>query len=75
MRSHGVPGFPDPDVSQGGVQIKISDNGSSDLNPRSPRFQAADQECWLLLPEGGKPVPARGAGPGSGSSTKVGTGG
>jgi hypothetical protein len=48
MRSHGVPNFPDPQ-SGGGIQITPGDG----LNPRSPAFQAAQKQCFHLLPGGG----------------------
>jgi hypothetical protein len=43
MRTHGVPNFPDPNFSGGGVGIKIA-NGSA-INPQSPAFQAAAKAC------------------------------
>ena len=43
MRSHGVPGFPDP--SGGEVQ-------ALSVNPASPAFQSAQQSCGKLLPGG-----------------------
>lgn len=52
MRSHGVPNFPDPS-SGGGIQIQL--NGGSGLNPSSPSFQSAQQQCRKLLPGGGPP--------------------
>ncbi len=52
MRSHGVPNFPDPG-SGGGIQI----GPSSGIDPRSPTFQAAQQACQKLLPNGGRPSP------------------
>lgn len=48
MRSHGVPNFPDPQ-SGGGIRITPGDG----LNPRSPAFQAAQKQCFHLLPGGG----------------------
>ncbi len=53
MRSHGVPNFPDPATSGGGVHISIK--SSSGINPASPAFQAAQKACGKLLP-GGAPV-------------------
>jgi hypothetical protein len=47
MRSHGVPSFPDPD-SQGHLFLKIT--RGSQLDPSSPRFQAAQQACKALAP-------------------------
>jgi hypothetical protein len=51
MRSHGVPNFPDPNTSGGGVHISIK--SSSGINPASPSFQAAQKACAKLLPAGG----------------------
>ncbi len=52
MRSHGLSGYPDPQVSgtASGVQVHISP-GSAD--PNSPAFKSADHACRHLLPEGG----------------------
>jgi hypothetical protein len=44
MRSHGVPGFPDPTFSaNGGVGISFS--RSSGIDPSSPAFQSAQKAC------------------------------
>src|SRR5258705_6200528 len=41
MRSHGVPNFPDPQVSGRGLSLTIdSRNG---LNPNAPQFKAAQK--------------------------------
>ncbi len=55
MRSHGVPGYPDPEVSSSGnrVQVTISP-GSAD--PNSPAFKSAGHTCHNLLPNGGNPA-------------------
>jgi hypothetical protein len=50
MRSHGLPGFPDPD-SQGGLMFTPKDH----LNPGSPQFQLAQRACQHLAP-GGPPT-------------------
>lgn len=47
MRSHGVPSFPDPQFSGGGVRI----NGGG-VDPNSPAFQAAQTACKAKLPGG-----------------------
>jgi hypothetical protein len=47
MRSHGVPGFPDPDA-QGHLYLKVTKGGA--LDPNSPKFQAAQQACKSLAP-------------------------
>jgi hypothetical protein len=44
MRTHGVPSFPDPTSS--GLSL-------SDIDPNSPRFQAAQKACRSLLPNRG----------------------
>jgi hypothetical protein len=52
MRSHGVPNFPDPGAG-GGIEI----SAGSGINPKSPAFQSARNECFKFLPGGG---PGRG---------------
>ena len=49
MRSRGVSGYPDPQVtgSGNGVQVTISPGTA---NPDSPAFRAADRACHHLLP-------------------------
>jgi len=47
MRSHGEPDFPDPD-SKGNFKVSIS--GS--MNPQSPTFQSAENDCQSLKPSG-----------------------
>jgi hypothetical protein len=54
MRRHGVPNFPDPN-GQGQVSIK----SGSGIDPRSPKFKAAQQTCQKLLPNGGEQSPAQ----------------
>jgi hypothetical protein len=53
MRAHGLSDFPDPQVSSGAggvsIGIRINGGGSSDLNPRSPQFQAAQKVCQPLM--------------------------
>jgi hypothetical protein len=49
MRSHGVPGFPDPKVSaDGGIQLGI--RKGSGVDPNSSQFKAAQQACQKLMP-------------------------
>jgi hypothetical protein len=59
MRSHGVPGFPEP--TEGHIAIRRSagpGGGSSNaVNPESATFQGADKTCRKLLPNGGVPSP------------------
>jgi len=45
MRSNGVPNFPDPTFSGGGVQLKITN-----IDPNSPQFLAAQKACQSLRP-------------------------
>ncbi len=47
MRAHGVPNFPDPSVSHGGITVELP---RSDLN--SPAFQSATKTCEKLAPIG-----------------------
>jgi hypothetical protein len=73
MRSHGLPSFPDPKFSGGGIQLQI--RKGSGLDPSSPVFQAAQKACEKLMP--GRPngkgsVTQRSSGPGGGPRTKVG---
>ena len=55
MRSHGVPGFPDPN-GQGVIQL--SGGPGSAIDPTSPRFHSAQQACRKVLPNGGHATPA-----------------
>jgi hypothetical protein len=43
MRSHGVPSFPDPTFSDGGMGFDI--RPGSGINPGSPVFRAAETAC------------------------------
>ncbi len=47
IRSHGIPNFPDPTFSGGGVHI-----AHQGLNESSPAFKAAVQACESLVPGG-----------------------
>lgn len=47
VRSHGVPSFPDPTFSGGGVHIE-----HQGLNESSPAFKAAVHDCESLIPGG-----------------------
>jgi hypothetical protein len=55
MRSHGVPDYPDPQISSSAnhTQVTISP-GNAD--PNSPAFKSADHACHNLMPNGGMPV-------------------
>jgi hypothetical protein len=52
MHTHGVPNFPEPQVSEhgGGVSIKMAVPAGVGQNPR---FKAAEEACRKLLPGGG----------------------
>jgi hypothetical protein len=57
MRTHGVPKFPDPKASGGGMSLTIGPG--SGVDPKSPQFQAAEKSCRKFMPNGGKaPSPA-----------------
>jgi hypothetical protein len=47
IRSHGIPNFPDPTFSGGGVHI-----AHQGLNESSPVFKAAVDACESLIPGG-----------------------
>lgn len=47
MRSHGVPGFPDPTFSGGGIRIQ-----AKGIDLSSPAAKRAQQACGSLLPGG-----------------------
>lgn len=49
MRTHGVPNFPDPIVSGGGVRLRVG-GGPGGIDPNSPRFKAAQKTCQSDLP-------------------------
>jgi hypothetical protein len=46
MRSHGLPSFPDPTFSGGGIQLSVG----RALNPNSPVFKAAQKACESITP-------------------------
>ena len=50
MRSHGIADFPDPTFTGGGAQLRLHGGPGGDLNPQSPRFQAAQTACRGKLP-------------------------
>lgn len=58
MRTHGVPNFPDPQFVSGGVRISIK--AGSGVDPGSPEFQKAQEECGMPRGKGihsGGPAP------------------
>jgi hypothetical protein len=48
MRSHGVPGFPDPTFKNNGVQTNIP----ASINQDSAQFKSAAETCTKLIPVG-----------------------
>jgi hypothetical protein len=50
MRAHGISGFPDPEVENGGIQIGLGQGGT--LDPNTPQFHAAWRACEHYLPAG-----------------------
>jgi hypothetical protein len=48
MRTHGVPNYPDPQFSGGGIQMRMPPG----LGPDSPSIKAAQQACKSLTPGG-----------------------
>lgn len=63
IRSHGVPGFPDPSTSQSPNSMGIDGynfNLPAGLNLQSPAYQSASQNCGHLIGGGaGHHPPAR----------------
>jgi len=59
MREHGVPNFPDPQISTSGSEVKVAIRVTPGITG-NPHFQSAQNACSKLLPEGGP------GGPGSG---------
>jgi len=72
MRTHGVPNFPDPIVSGGGVRLKLKAGGANGIDPESPQFRAAQKACQSIAPgpggKGGPGPPGPGPKGGSGGS-------
>lgn len=48
MRAHGLPAFPDPKVSSGGIALQLP----SSIMPNSAVFKNAQQACRNLIPGG-----------------------
>jgi hypothetical protein len=46
MRSHGVPNYPDPPATSGGLGFAF---GSGGLDPAAPLFRAAQRVCFSIL--------------------------
>lgn len=76
MRGHGVPNFPDPQIGTGpgghGLALKLGSGvggggSGSQLNPNSPAFQTAMQQCKPKGSKGPDAGFAIAAGPAAGS--------
>jgi hypothetical protein len=52
MREHGVPNFPDPQISTSGNEVKVAMRVTPGITG-NPHFQSAQKACNKLLPEGG----------------------
>jgi hypothetical protein len=51
MRAHGLADFPDPQIqADGSVTRDIEVQKGGDLDPGTPRFQAAEKACQSLVP-------------------------
>jgi hypothetical protein len=48
IRSHGIPSFPDPTFSGGGVHLPKT----AGINLHSPQVHAAEEACQSLIPGG-----------------------
>ena len=53
MRSHGVPGYQDPQLVNTSTDHGVRMGGGG--NPNSPQYKAANNECKHLLPNNGGP--------------------
>jgi hypothetical protein len=49
MRTHGLPGYPDPIVNNGSITLGLSAAG---IDPSSSQFQAAAHQCASVIPPG-----------------------
>jgi hypothetical protein len=49
MRTHGLPGYPDPIISNGNITLGLSAAG---IDPGSQQFHAAARQCASLIPAG-----------------------
>jgi hypothetical protein len=52
MRAHGVPNFPDPQISTHGNEVKVAVRVTPGITG-NPKFQSAQRACSKLLPDGG----------------------
>ncbi len=61
MQAHGVPNFPDPQISTSGGEVKVAVRVTPGI-AGNPKFKSAQQACGKLLPGGG---------PGEGSNQQI----
>jgi len=61
MQAHGVPNFPDPQISTSGGEVKVAVRVTPGITG-NPKFKSAQQACGKLLPGGG---------PGEGSNQQI----
>jgi hypothetical protein len=55
MRAHGVPNFPDPTFSGGGVSLTLKAGGAGAIDPNSSQFKAGQKACLQYFgPPGSK---------------------
>jgi hypothetical protein len=52
MRSHGLPNFPDPKETSGGITFENGNGPLPGVQKGSPQFRAAQTACRALLPGG-----------------------
>jgi hypothetical protein len=48
MRAHGVPNFPDPQTTNGGIGEPSGIGFGGDIARNAPQFQSADHACQHL---------------------------
>jgi hypothetical protein len=53
MRSHGVPNFPDPQISHNGSEVSVRIALPAGVGSGNSKFKSAQQACRKLLPGGG----------------------
>jgi hypothetical protein len=53
MHSHGVPSFPEPQISQHGSEVRVKMVAPAGAFKNNPTFNAAARACRKLLPGGG----------------------
>jgi hypothetical protein len=49
MRAHGVPNFPDPQTTNGGIGEPSGIGFGGDIARNAPQFQSADHACQHLM--------------------------